>query len=142
MSDFDLDQAAAPKVAPDWSFRFREEVFTIPGDVSLEAWFALGEFAKVAMSDDGSNEGLAQVAAMADLRDATRSVFSSPEDYERFLALRPTQAHLVALLSEASRRATGGSLGEASELSGSSNGDGELSRPTSNASTGSTSIES
>lgn len=141
MTTFDLD-AASTEVSEDWTFDFRGESFTIPGDLSLDVWFSLGTFARVALSDTGSADGLAQVAAMADLRDAARGLFRSEEDYDRFLSLRPTQAHLVALLSESSRRATGSGLGEASELSSSSADAADLSSPTSNGSTVSTSTPS
>lgn len=131
---FDLD--AATTTAPDWSLEYAGETFAMLGDLPLEAFFALGDFGALA-----EREGLEGLAALAELRDVARALFRSEDDYARFMSLRPTAAHLVALLSEASRRSTGAGLGESSGPDGSSSVAEVRSSQTSNGSTGSTSTE-
>jgi hypothetical protein len=135
---FDLDAAAETTRAESWPMSFRGATFTLAGELDLGALFALGEFAALMARGqaEGDEGGLDVLRAFVPLRDAVSSLFTSPEEFDRFMALGPGQPHLMALLTEAVQRGTGATLGEASAPSESSDGGAERPRPISSVSTG------
>lgn len=135
---FDLDTAAEATRTPAWQMTFAGETFDMAGELTVSALFSLGEFAELmaAGSAAGDEGGLDALRAFVPLRDAVAALFSTPADWDRFVALGPTQPHLLALLSEAIQRGTGTTLGEPSAPSDSSAGGAANRRPTSLVSTG------
>lgn len=127
---FDLEAAAAAERGEPWAFSYGGRTFTCSADLPLDLLAAYADFAAI-----GDDDGLRTAAAMGPILEALGSLFESDEEYRAFRALRPGQAELTALLGEVTRRATGGSLGEASPSSGSSESDSERPRPISVAST-------
>ena len=97
-------------------------------DLPLELLEAYAAFARAQIGDD-DDAGLHSAAAMAPLLESLGALFASDDEYAAFRALRPGQAELTALLAELTRRQTGGSLGEPSGPSSSSDDDSARPRP-------------
>lgn len=134
---FDLEAAAGAARGERWSFVFGGRTFVIAGDLSLDVLEAYSRFAREQLEAESADDaGLRSMAAIGAVLDALGGLFASDEDYRAFRDRRPGQAELVALLTEATRRATGGTLGEALPPSSSSDGDSAKPRPISAVTTG------
>jgi hypothetical protein len=136
---FDLDAASEDVRGAPWPLVFRGVEFTMAGELSMSALFALGEFADLLAKGEAAEDeagGLVALRAFVPLREAVSALFVSPEEFNRFLALGPGQSNLMALLAEAVRHGTGATLGEVSAPSESSDGVVGRPRPISLGSTG------
>jgi hypothetical protein len=134
--EFDLDAAAADARGEDWSFRFKGERFTIGAGLPLAVVLRFGDVAAMLQGSEAEG-GVEKMLGVSEMVRAFGGLFRSSEDFERFLALSPTQIEMQALFEELGRRTAGASLGESS-ASPTSSGDAlGNSKPTSPVSTGS-----
>jgi hypothetical protein len=110
-----------------WTYELRDERFELPVDLPVTVLFAFGRFGRAIAGEDAD-----QLAALADLEDATRALLG--KDFDRFMGAGPSQRELLALFEKAAT-VGGTSLGELSASSSSPNGGADPSSRTSLAST-------
>ena len=133
MTRLNLDDVASPSGEPQ-EFEFKGEVFTIPAGMPWEYVTEVSRFAKEISSPIEATRAGAVVALATALEACL-----GPEQMEKFRFLQPTQEQVMAVINWIGTEYAGMAAGESDGSAGSMTNTRPLRKPTSNASTGSTS---
>lgn len=133
MPGFDLEALEQQAAAESFDFTYRGTTFTLPGDCPLAV---LKAARKALRYDDGDDQPDVD-EGIEIMEDFVRAALG-PEQFATFEALSPSTKAIIALAEELGRR-WGVSTGESEASQPSLNVAGEPSRPTSPATTTSTS---
>jgi len=133
MTRLNLDDVASPSGEPQ-EFEFKGEIFTIPAGMPWEYVTEVSRFAKEISSPIEATRAGAVVALATALEACL-----GPEQMEKFRFLQPTQEQVMAVINWIGTEYAGMAAGESDGSAGSMTNTRPLRKPTSNASTGSTS---